>query len=122
MTTMKKAMLTATMAAIGAFGCAVALGAEDLHLKLTGDAEVPPVKSAGHGEGKMVVGEDGSISGGVRTTGIAGTMVANGSGIQNDTVRNIILAWVLTLPVCVLLGAALFGAGLFFVLRVLGVH
>jgi inorganic phosphate transporter, PiT family len=51
-----------------------------------------------------------------------GTMVANGSGIQSDTVRNIILAWVLTLPVCVLLGAALFGAGLFFVLRVLGVH
>ena len=39
-----------------------------------------------------------------------------------DTVRNIILAWVLTLPVCVLLGAALFGAGLLFVFRVLGVH
>jgi inorganic phosphate transporter, PiT family len=37
-------------------------------------------------------------------------------------VRNIILAWVLTLPVCVILGAALFGAGLLFVLRVLGVH
>jgi PiT family inorganic phosphate transporter len=49
-------------------------------------------------------------------------MVANGSGIQKETVRNIVLAWVLTLPVCVLLGAALFGAALFFVLRVLGVH
>jgi PiT family inorganic phosphate transporter len=58
----------------------------------------------------------------ILSSGIAGTMVANGSGIQKDTVRNIILAWVLTLPVCVLLGAALFGAGLFFVLRVLGVH
>jgi len=58
----------------------------------------------------------------ILSSGIAGTMVANGSGIQNDTVRNIILAWVLTLPVCVLLGAALFAAGLFFVLRVLGVH
>ena len=55
-------------------------------------------------------------------SGIAGTMVANGSGVQKDTVRNIILAWVLTLPVCVLLGAALFGAGLFLVLHVLGVH
>ena len=58
----------------------------------------------------------------ILSSGIAGTMVANGSGIQKDTVRNIILAWVLTLPVCVLLGAALFAAGLFFVLRVLGVH
>jgi inorganic phosphate transporter, PiT family len=58
----------------------------------------------------------------ILSSGIAGTMVANGSGIQQDTVRNIVLAWVLTLPVCVLLGAALFGAALFFVLRVLGVH
>ena len=58
----------------------------------------------------------------ILSSGIAGTMVANGSGVQRDTVRNIILAWVLTLPVCVLLGAALFGAGLFFVLHVLGVH
>jgi PiT family inorganic phosphate transporter len=58
----------------------------------------------------------------ILSSGIAGSMVANKSGIQGDTVRNIILAWVLTLPVCVLLGAALFGAGLLFVLRVLGVH
>ncbi len=58
----------------------------------------------------------------ILSSGIAGTMVANGSGIQKETVRNIILAWVLTLPVCVLLGATLFAAGLFFVLRVLGVH
>ena len=57
----------------------------------------------------------------VLSSGIAGTMVANGSGLQKETVRNIILAWVLTLPVCVLLGAALFAAGLFFVLRVAGV-
>jgi PiT family inorganic phosphate transporter len=58
----------------------------------------------------------------ILSSGIAGTMVANRSGIQGDTVRNIILAWVLTLPVCVILGAALFGAGLLFVLKVLGVH
>lgn len=58
----------------------------------------------------------------ILSSGIAGSMVANRSGIQGDTVRNIILAWVLTLPVCVLLGAALFGAALLFVLKVLGVH
>jgi PiT family inorganic phosphate transporter len=57
----------------------------------------------------------------VLSSGIAGTMVANGSGLQKETVRNIILAWVLTLPVCVILGATLFAAGLFFVLRIAGV-
>jgi PiT family inorganic phosphate transporter len=57
----------------------------------------------------------------VLSSGIAGTMVANGSGLQKETVRNIILAWVLTLPVCVILGAMLFAAGLFFVLRMAGV-
>jgi PiT family inorganic phosphate transporter len=58
----------------------------------------------------------------VLSSGIAGTMVANGSGIQKETVRNILLAWVLTLPVCILLGAALFGAGLLFLLHVIGVR
>ncbi len=58
----------------------------------------------------------------ILSSGIAGTMVANGSGVQRETVRNILLTWVLTLPVCVLLGAALFGASLLFVLRVLGAH
>jgi PiT family inorganic phosphate transporter len=56
------------------------------------------------------------------TYGQGAAAVANGSGIQKDTVRNVILAWVLTLPVCVALGAMLFAMGLFFVLRVLGVH
>ncbi|MGH8443774.1 MAG: inorganic phosphate transporter, partial [Solimonas sp.] len=58
----------------------------------------------------------------VLSSGIAGTMVANGSGVQKDTMRNVLLAWVLTLPVCVFLGATLFAAALFFVLRVLGLH
>ena len=58
----------------------------------------------------------------ILSSGIAGTMVASGSGVQKSTVRNIVLAWVLTLPVCVLLGAALFGAGLLIVFRVLGIH
>ena len=44
----------------------------------------------------------------VLSSGIAGTMAANGSGLQAQTLRNILLAWVLTLPVCVLLGATLF--------------
>jgi inorganic phosphate transporter, PiT family len=58
----------------------------------------------------------------ILSSGIAGTMVANKSGVQGDTIRNVLLAWVLTLPVCVLLGAMTFAAGLFLVFRVLGMH
>ncbi|MDE0852967.1 MAG: inorganic phosphate transporter [Nevskia sp.] len=58
----------------------------------------------------------------ILSSGIAGTMVANKSGVQGDTIRNVLLAWVLTLPVCVLLGAMTFAAGLFLVFRLLGMH
>jgi PiT family inorganic phosphate transporter len=44
----------------------------------------------------------------VLSSGIAGTMAANRSGLQAGTVRNILLAWVLTLPACVTLGALAF--------------
>jgi inorganic phosphate transporter, PiT family len=57
----------------------------------------------------------------VLSSGIAGTMAANRSGLQADTLRNILLAWVLTLPVCVLLGAGVFSASLYVVLHILGV-
>lgn len=53
----------------------------------------------------------------VLTSGVAGTMAANKSGVQLKTVRNMLLAWVLTLPACVFLGAAFFGAGLYAVTR-----
>ncbi len=52
----------------------------------------------------------------ILSSGIAGTMAANKSGLQLATLRNIALAWVLTLPVCVLMGAMLFAAGLLVVL------
>ena len=47
----------------------------------------------------------------VLSSGVAGTMWANRSGIQGDTVRKIGLAWILTLPAAILLAAILFGAG-----------
>jgi PiT family inorganic phosphate transporter len=53
----------------------------------------------------------------VLSSGIAGTMAANRSGLQMDTLRNLLLAWVLTLPVCVLLGAGIFAFGLNVILR-----
>jgi PiT family inorganic phosphate transporter len=53
----------------------------------------------------------------VLSSGIAGTMAANRSGLQMDTLRNLLLAWVLTLPVSVLLGAGIFAFGLNLVIR-----
>ena len=53
----------------------------------------------------------------VLSSGIAGTMAANHSGLQMDTLRNLLIAWVLTLPVCVVLGAGVFAFGLNLVLR-----
>ncbi|MFM0502755.1 inorganic phosphate transporter [Paraburkholderia caffeinilytica] len=44
----------------------------------------------------------------VLASGVAGTMAANGSGLQWETVRNLILAWVLTLPASIALAAGLY--------------
>ena len=48
----------------------------------------------------------------VLSSGVAGAMAANKSGLQKKTLINLLLAWVLTLPVCVFLGAMFFAAGL----------
>ena len=44
----------------------------------------------------------------VLSSGIAGTMAANGSGLQWSTIRSIALAWVLTLPAAMLLAGSLY--------------
>jgi PiT family inorganic phosphate transporter len=44
----------------------------------------------------------------VLSSGVAGTMYANHSGLQWGTVRNLALAWVLTLPVAMFLSGLLF--------------
>ena len=44
----------------------------------------------------------------VLSSGVAGTMAANGSGLQLSTIRNIALAWVLTLPMAMMLSAGLY--------------
>jgi PiT family inorganic phosphate transporter len=48
----------------------------------------------------------------ILSSGGAGTMAANGSGLQMSTVRNMALAWIMTLPAAITLAA-----GLFFILR-----
>ena len=44
----------------------------------------------------------------ILSSGVAGSMAANGSGLQWSTVRNMIMAWVLTLPVAIMLSASLY--------------
>ncbi|WBO20787.1 inorganic phosphate transporter [Sphingomonas abietis] len=44
----------------------------------------------------------------VLSSGVAGTMAANGSGLQMATIRNMIAAWVVTLPVAMLLSGTLY--------------
>ena len=46
----------------------------------------------------------------VLSSGVAGTMAANHSGLQMDTMRNLALAWVLTLPASILMAALLYWA------------
>ena len=46
----------------------------------------------------------------VLSSGVAGTMVANHSGVQLSTVRSLAMAWILTLPASIVLAAFLFWA------------
>ena len=58
----------------------------------------------------------------VLSSGVAGAMAANKSGLQMATLRNLLLAWVLTLPVCIFLGATFFAGGLLLISRAFGVR
>ena len=60
------AMLFGTLA----IGSASAAG---MKVTLSGANEVPPVTTSATGSGTITVGDDGSVSGSVTTTGIAGT-------------------------------------------------
>jgi PiT family inorganic phosphate transporter len=44
----------------------------------------------------------------ILSSGVAGTMVANGSGLHFSTVRNILAGWFLTLPAAALLSGLLY--------------
>src|SRR5882757_3148325 len=44
----------------------------------------------------------------VLSSGVAGAMAANGAGLQMATIRNMLMAWVLTLPAAIMLSAGLY--------------
>jgi hypothetical protein len=65
---------------LSAWSFAVALGlaaaaasAGKMDVKLSGDQEVPPVKSSGSASGTITIGDDGAVSGSVTATGFAPT-------------------------------------------------
>jgi PiT family inorganic phosphate transporter len=56
----------------------------------------------------------------ILSSGVAGAMFASHSKLQRQTLRNILLAWVLTVPACMLLGSLLFAGMLYAFLRLFG--
>jgi PiT family inorganic phosphate transporter len=44
----------------------------------------------------------------VLSSGVAGTMAANGAGVQMATIQKLLMAWVLTLPAAIMLSASLY--------------
>lgn len=44
----------------------------------------------------------------VLSSAVAGTMIVDGGGVQSKTIKNILLAWVLTLPVSIFLSGSLY--------------
>jgi hypothetical protein len=71
MTHQLKALRMALLASVLFAGPALAA---DVKVTLSGDQEVPPVKTEGKGSGTIMVADDGAVSGSVTTTGIKGTM------------------------------------------------
>ena len=52
---------------------AVAASAGKMDVKLSGNEEVPPVKSSGSASGTITIGDDGAVSGDVTATGFTPT-------------------------------------------------
>ncbi len=69
MKSFKKSLLATAIFTLGIGG---ALGA-DVKVTLSGDNEVPPVKTSASGDGTISVADDGAVSGSVTTKGIPGT-------------------------------------------------
>ncbi len=51
----------------------------------------------------------------VLSSAVAGTMLVDGGGVQSKTVKSIMLAWVLTLPISIFLSGALYWIALKFI-------
>jgi hypothetical protein len=77
MNALRKSKSVARLSALS-FALALAVGsgsvlAETMNVKLSGDEEVPPVKTSGAGSGTITINDDGSVSGSVTATGFTPT-------------------------------------------------
>ena len=61
---------------------------DEVKVTLSGDQEVPAVKTSASGGGTITINDDKSVSGSVTTTGVAGTMahIHNGAAGKNGPV------------------------------------
>lgn len=62
-----------SLAIVLGMGVSAAAFAEDFHVKLSGEQEVPHVTSSGSGEGTITIADDGSVSGSVTVSGFTPT-------------------------------------------------
>ena len=69
-----KLLSTTTAAIIALAAYSTGSAADEIKFMLSGDKEVPAVKTAASGSGTIMVNADMSVSGSVMTTGVAGTM------------------------------------------------
>ncbi len=65
--------LAAAVALAVSAGFSAAAFGGDVKVTLSGDQEVPPVKTAASGSGTITVGDDMSVKGSVMTTGVTAT-------------------------------------------------
>jgi len=86
MTFVRKAV--SALAVLTLAACATMAGSKHVNVSLSGTEEVPPVQTAARGSGSFTVADDGSVSGSVTTTGVAGTMahIHQGARGQNGPV------------------------------------
>jgi len=66
--------LAACVAALALAGCSSMGSMAAAHQSLAGAQEVPAVDTSAAGKGDIAIADDGSVSGAVTTTGVAGTM------------------------------------------------
>lgn len=64
---------TAAVTALLFAGCATMAPSQQVGVTLSGDQQVPPVKTSGSGSGTITVNDDKTVSGSVTTTGVKGT-------------------------------------------------
>ena len=69
---MKNRILAGAAAGAILLAALATANAKDVAVSLTGDQEVPAVTSAAKGTGKITIGDDKSVSGSIKTTGIMG--------------------------------------------------